>query len=269
MKARYLIVAVSAVLAFAPKPGVAQTINLTIENGTAQIGGMGTIAVSISGASTAIGNAQLDVLVPTDTFNPSVGGTPPSVVGCSSPYTAANGFAPTSSLPSGTSPAGTKRMRLSVVDLNGLGRITNGPLYTCSLPVVATAAGMVTVNGDKNNVGDTTGANILPSTIVPGTIDVETGPTSTPTSTLTPVPPTATVTPTGGAPTATRTGGGGTATPTKGTPTRTAPPTNTGGGGGGGFGDDDSCQVVAPSQSHAGWLLLIPAAILIWRRRSR
>jgi len=35
----------------------------------------------------------------------------------------------------------------------------------------------------------------------------------------------------------------------------------------GGDEDDDGCQVVAPQQAHAGWLLLIPAALLVLRRR--
>lgn len=34
--------------------------------------------------------------------------------------------------------------------------------------------------------------------------------------------------------------------------------------------DDDGCQVVAPASSHMGWLLIAPAALLLWsRRRSR
>jgi len=148
-----------------PRAGVAQKITLTIQNGTATVGGMGTVEVDVGGApSNTVNNAQLDLLLPTGVYNPSVSGK--AVVGCSSRYTAANGFAPTSSLPSSPAPpAGTARLRLSVIDTMAKGRIGNGPLYTCNLPVLATAtAGTVTVNGDRNNVGDTEG-NVLPSSV--------------------------------------------------------------------------------------------------------
>jgi MYXO-CTERM domain-containing protein len=69
-----------------------------------------------------------------------------------------------------------------------------------------------------------------------------------------------------------------TETPEVGTPTNTPaptstntiapPPTNTRAPGGGN--DDDGCAVVAPAQASTGWLLLLPAAALLWlRRRSR
>ena len=154
------------------KAGVAQNITLTIQNGAATVGGMGTVEVDVGGApSNTVNNAQLDVLVPSDVYNPSVSGN--AVVGCSSRYSAANGFAPTSSLPTSPAPpAGTKRLRLSVIDTMAMGRIGNGPLYTCNLPVLATAtAGMVAVNGDRNNVGDTRG-NVLPSSVGGGSCAV-------------------------------------------------------------------------------------------------
>ena len=78
-----------------------------------------------------------------------------------------------------------------------------------------------------------------------------------------------------GQPTATATVGGNTPTPTKGgatatpghatntpTPRRTGiiPRAN----------DDDACAIVSPAGSQAGWMLLLPAAMLLWvRRRSR
>lgn len=59
---------------------------------------------------------------------------------------------------------------------------------------------------------------------------------------------------------------GPTITPTPaGTSTRTTRPTS-------GFrpNDDDACAIVSPANSHAGWMLLLPAALLFWvRRRSR
>lgn len=34
--------------------------------------------------------------------------------------------------------------------------------------------------------------------------------------------------------------------------------------------DDDACAIVSPANSHAGWMLLLPAGVLLWlRRRSR
>lgn len=48
-------------------------------------------------------------------------------------------------------------------------------------------------------------------------------------------------------------------TPTS-TPTNTRPPT-------GGNDEDDGCAIVAPADSHLGWMLFVPAAVLIWRRR--
>jgi hypothetical protein len=71
------------------------------------------------------------------------------------------------------------------------------------------------------------------------------------------VPPTATATPRVGTPTV---------TPPAGSPTRTLPPTvvppiNV---------CDDSCAITSPADARSGWLLLLPAAMLIWlRRRSR
>ncbi len=35
----------------------------------------------------------------------------------------------------------------------------------------------------------------------------------------------------------------------------------------GGEDDDDGCQIISPAQSNAGWVLLIPAALLLWMRR--
>jgi MYXO-CTERM domain-containing protein len=75
-----------------------------------------------------------------------------------------------------------------------------------------------------------------------------------------PVTPTPTVTPSPGSPTATATN---TVVPP--TSTRTTRPTSPSGGN-----DDDGCAIVAPAQSGSAWMLLLPAAALLWlRRRSR
>jgi hypothetical protein len=72
------------------------------------------------------------------------------------------------------------------------------------------------------------------------------------------------VTPTG-APTATPTSGGPTKTPTAVITSTRVRPTS-------GFkaNDDDACAIVSPANSQAGWMLVLPAALLLWvRRRSR
>ena len=75
--------------------------------------------------------------------------------------------------------------------------------------------------------------------------------------------------PTVPAATATSTPGTGVTPTPGGENTRTRTPATPGSGGGGG-GDDDGCNVVAPADASAAWLLLIPAAmLLVQRRRSR
>ena len=77
-------------------------------------------------------------------------------------------------------------------------------------------------------------------------------PTVTPTSTPSITPTPASTNTVASTATVTRTG------------TQTARPSNTPGGKGN---DDDGCAVVAPAHASNGWMLLLPAAALLWLRR--
>ncbi len=129
---------------------------------------------------------------------------------------------------------------------------TGSRLYTCQIEITDQADVGVDYPLICSNAGasDPDG-NALSTTCTNGTVEVggfePVTPTSTPTHTEGPGG-TATSTPTG-ARTATRTSG--------------IPP----------FVfecDDDNCAIVSPANSHSGWILLLPAALLLWlRRRSR
>jgi hypothetical protein len=96
--------------------------------------------------------------------------------------------------PAPTPGSSLKRLRLFVADLaickpdlpltpDGF---SAGKLVACTFHVKADAPlGDTTVQGDRNNLGNTQGVEI-PSTSAPGIITVQQGPTPTPTITLTP-----------------------------------------------------------------------------------
>ncbi len=128
-------------------------------------------------------------------------------------------------------------------------------LYTCQVAIAEDAEpGEYPLPCSNQGSSDPSGG-ALTTTCTDGVVEVLGPPTATPTDT--PIP-TATNTP---LPTST-----GTATAT-GTVTNTPTVTNTRAGGG--F-DNDDCAIVAPGQASTGWLLLLPAAALLWlRRRSR
>jgi len=94
--------------------------------------------------------------------------------------------------------------------------------------------------------GTTDGETDLPMTGAAGEISVVVPPTATVTPTNTPVPTATSTSP-------------ATLTPTK---TNTPLPTATSAAK-----DDDGCQIVSGQQGSTGWLLLFPAAALLWRRR--
>jgi hypothetical protein len=132
---------------------------------------------------------------------------------------------------------------VSFVPANNALEIPSGPVFTCTftIPEGATEGDTFQFNVDSAIANDVDGLERdVTEASTGGTVTVVLA-TATPTSTDTPEP---------------------TATPTN-TPQATA--TNTPGAGGGE--DDDGCQMVAPADAHAGWLLLVPAAVLIWRRR--
>jgi MYXO-CTERM domain-containing protein len=135
-------------------------------------------------------------------------------------------------------------------------------LYTCEVTIGSeVAVGTYPLVCTNDSASDPDG-NSVPTTCTAGDVIVGVQPitpTITPTSTPSVTPtatPTVTATP-NVSPTST-----GTITPV---PTSTVPPTptrthkkND---------EDDGCQVVAPSESGAAWLLLLPIAALLWRRR--
>ncbi len=160
--------------------------------------------------------------------------------------------------PAGCSPGGTPcaAVRALVLALDNVAPIPGGStLYTCQV-----AIGELVEDGAYPFVCDNAGASdpaggALPTDCTDGTVDVggvipEDTPSVTPTNT-----PTVTSTP-AASPTATATV---TATPPPpATPTRTR---------GGGNDEDDGCQVVAPAATGSAWLLLLPVAALLVRRR--
>ena len=139
---------------------------------------------------------------------------------------------------------------------NTAGISPNTVLYTCKVDIAADAEPGVYPLPCVPPIGASNPGGIaLETTCEDGEVEVIGPPTETPTDTPEPTP---TDTP---IPTST-----GTATNTP-LPTDTPLPTNTRASQG--F-DDDSCAIVAPVQASNGWLLLLPAAALLWlRRRSR
>lgn len=147
-------------------------------------------------------------------------------------------------------------VRALVLSLSNVDPIPDGSvLYSCNIAIAGDAD-----NGDYPLTCSNPGASdpaggALNTACTNGTITVggEVPPTSTPTET-----PSGEVTPTN-TPEATATN---TAVATA-TWTIRPPITPTGN-------DDDGCAVVAPAEANSGWLLLLPAAALLWlRRRSR
>jgi len=126
-------------------------------------------------------------------------------------------------------------------------------MYTCNISINSTAEPDTDYDLTCSNAGASDPAgNALTTSCTDGKVEVggiDNTPTETPTNTPILTPPTSTVTATN--------------TPI---PTNTKKPTPGGGGGN----DDDGCAIVSPVDSHGGWMLLLPAAALLWlRRRSR
>jgi hypothetical protein len=151
---------------------------------------------------------------------------------------------------------GFKRFRGLVFTTDNTNPITDQAefeIYTCTFNLTGDVGESAVLNninvGGSDSSGapvDTTGGN--------GQIDIVGAPTDTPTATETPTVPEPTATNTPVPPTATNTPVPPTATNTRGA----------------GSDDDDGCQIVALERSNSGWVLLLPAAALLWlRRRSR
>jgi hypothetical protein len=192
-------------------------------------------------------------------------------------------------------PAGQTRLRMGVTSLPPIRTFGDGPLFTCTFQIAETVPvpSDLTLTGDRPIVTDKDLNPIAVSPITPGMVFVREAPPTntpenTPTATNTPLPtatntplptatntplPTATNTPLPTAtntplPTATNTAlptATKTALPTatntaRPTATQTSPPA-------GGGADDDSCAISRTRSGASLLWLLIPPAVMVWRRR--
>jgi hypothetical protein len=131
-------------------------------------------------------------------------------------------------------------------------------LYTCSVAIAGDATGGEEYPLVCSNAGASDPAGgAVDAACDNGTISVSGGGTPTNTPAVTPtITPTNTTKPAG---TPTNTVKVGTPTKTTGSGTPVVITT-----------DDDACAIVAPASTNNGWLVLLPAAALLWlRRRSR
>jgi MYXO-CTERM domain-containing protein len=217
-------------------PGTTVDVSVSLETGTDVAGTQNDIAFAAPIAIAAKANGKPDCAV-----NPEIdkGGT---------------SFA---FQPSGCTPGETcTGIRSLVLALDNVAAIPTGSvMYTCKVAIAADSSGTAPLTCSNPGASDPDGGALL-AECTNGEITIGGDvPTATPTETPTTGDNTPTVTATA---------------------TNTAPPTNTSTpsrtptiSGGGGF-DDDGCAVVAPVQASNGWLLLLPAAALLWlRRRSK
>jgi hypothetical protein len=159
-------------------------------------------------------------------------------------------------LPNGCTP-GTDctGVRSLVLALDNVSPIPSGSvLYTCEVSIASSVADGTYPLGCENAGASDPDGNAVATACDAGNVIVGVQPTvtSTPRPSNTPTE-TPTATPEG-VPTATNTP----AAPPTATATRTRGPKKD---------EDDGCQVVAPATGGEAWLLLLPVAALLWRRR--
>ena len=157
--------------------------------------------------------------------------------------------------PSGCTPGDNcTGVRALVLALDNVDPIPGGSvLYTCEVAIDSdVASGTYPLVCTNQGASDPDG-KAVPTDCDAGDVFVGVEPTATSTPTET---PTATLTPVGN-PTATVTNTPSATPSASATATRTRKPKD----------EDDGCQVVAPAESGAAWLLLLPVAALLWRRR--
>jgi MYXO-CTERM domain-containing protein len=223
--------------------GTLISVDVSLETGTQVAGTQNDI--EFAGVLTIAAKAQGTRMVPDCTPNAAInkGGT-------------SFAFQPSNCTP-GTDCTGIRALVLSLSDVEPIP--TGSVLYSCKVDVADTEGGDFPLPCANPGSSDPNGG-ALSTDCMDGTITVGGGSGGTPTVTPTNTPPVTGGTPTntaGASPTATRTGGGGGGTPTR---VPTAPKSF----------DDDGCAIVAPAQSGSAWMLLLPAAALLWlRRRSR
>ena len=259
-------------------------LTTTCTNGSVTVGGGGptptpttggaATTIEIGSTSGNIGQSGLSIDVTLVTTE-MVAGTQNDITFTSQVQIAANNGSPDctvnsainkgatafSFLPSGCSGAACTGVRALVLSFSNTTPIPTGSvLYTCNIDITSSAENGQSYALTCANAGasDPNG-NALAANCTNGSVAVGGGtPGATGTPTATPTP---------------STGGGPTHTPTV---TGKATATNTPGGAAtptSGFqfkNDDDACAIVPPADSHFGWSVLLPAAVLLWlRRRSR
>jgi hypothetical protein len=155
----------------------------------------------------------------------------------------------------------TGGVRALVLALDNVNPIPSGSvLYTCQVAIDSSVAdGSYPITCTNAGASDPDG-NAVPTGCDAGNVVVGVQPTATSTPSASPsITPTATPTATPeGAPTSTSTATPPPTSTATATATRTHKPKKD---------EDDGCQVVAPAESGAACLLLLPVAALLWRRR--
>jgi MYXO-CTERM domain-containing protein len=232
---------------------------IAIGSGSAPAGGSTTIDVTLTVADgVQVAGTQNTINFPTDArIVENNDGTPKCTVNSAIMKPATTFAFQPAGCTVGTNCTGVKALVLS---LSNVSPIPSGSvLYSCEVGLTNTATGSYELTCSDALASDPSG-NTVNTDCTKGTITVggEATPTETATTEATP-----TFTPTtggGGTPTVTRTGQS-TATRTR---TRTIPTP------GGRVNEDDGCAIASPADTSAGWMLLFPAAALLWlRRRSR
>ncbi len=251
--------------------GTTSPVNIIVGNAQGAAGATTSFDVTLQTTAEPVGT-QNDIAFPADAIIPAGTNNRPACQVNPDLMKEASQFA---FQPPGCTP-GTSctAIRAIILSFQNTDPIPNGArLYTCTVNIGATSTGgPLTCSGASSS--DKDGGAIDTScqngqVIVGGGIGTPTatgtagGPTSTATVNRTPTvtPPTSTT----GTATVTRTSGTpGTATVTR-TPTiQGTTPTSAR------ILEDDGCAVVSPIDATSGWMLLLPAAALLWlRRRTR
>ena len=221
----------------------ANAVNLTVgSGGPVGPGGSVSISVTLQSEGSAVAGTQNDIaFAPEAAIRASSAGKPLCSVNPAIDKSAtAFSFQP----PRCTVGTDCTAIRALVLSLSNVDAIPDGSnLYNCDIAIAADTERDQEYPLTCSGAGSSDPAGVaLQTACTDGTVTVSGGtPTPAPTNT-----PTNTPINTVAVATATRTAG-------------------TGGGD-----VDDGCAITAPAQSQAGWLLVFPAAMLLWlRRRSR
>ncbi|MEO8602385.1 MAG: hypothetical protein ABI629_07410 [bacterium] len=237
-------------------PGAAATI--VVGNGTGNAGETILVSTSLETGSEVAGTENVISFVAPLSIAAKANGKPD----CTVNEDIDKGATAFAFQPSGCTGAACTAVKALVLSLDNVAPIPNDSvMYTCKVNIAEGAAdGEYPLTCSAPGASDPAGVS-LDAACQNGKVTVGEVVDGTPTSTPTETPTGEVMTPTA---TATATIEQPTATVTR-TPTIVVAPTNTPKGGRGA--DDDGCAVVAPAQSSTGWMLLLPAAALLWFRR--